>query len=117
MPDEDKNSESNILEPNATYEIYTPYGNEEAAQILYEELQKSKFLEHKQIVLTNNLPEHDLKAGDVGVIVHIYPNAVAYEVEFFTLDGHTVDVITVEANQIRAVNPRDVLHARERSAS
>lgn len=34
--------ESQILIPNATYEIYTPYGNEEAAQILYEALQKSK---------------------------------------------------------------------------
>jgi len=41
--------ESQILIPNMTYEIYTPYGNEETAQILYEALQKSKFLNmHKQ---------------------------------------------------------------------
>ncbi len=72
--------------------------------------------EHKQAVLMVDLPDYDLKAGDVGVVVHIYPNATAYEVEFFTLDGHTVDVVTIESNQVRAVSPHDVLHARERSA-
>ncbi|MDX2076677.1 MAG: DUF4926 domain-containing protein [bacterium] len=71
--------------------------------------------EHKQAILTVDLPEYDLKAGDIGVIVHIYPDGHAYEIEFFTVDGHTVDVVTVEANQVRAVSPHDVLHARERS--
>lgn len=30
------------LESDVTYPIYTPYGNEEAARILYEVLQKAK---------------------------------------------------------------------------
>ena len=34
--------ESHILIPNMTYEIYTPYGNEEAAEVLYNALQNSK---------------------------------------------------------------------------
>lgn len=51
--------------------------------------------------------------GDVGTVVHIYPNDAAYELEFFALDGRTLDVITVEAEQVRAVKRNDVLHVRE----
>lgn len=31
--------------------------------------------EHERAVLTVDLPDYPLKAGDVGVIVHIYPQA------------------------------------------
>jgi hypothetical protein len=72
--------------------------------------------EHERVVLTEDLPEHDLKAGDVGVVVHIYSDGAAYELEIFALDGHTLDVVTVEASQVRPVSRRDVLHVRERSA-
>lgn len=72
--------------------------------------------EHEQIVLTSSLPEHNVEAGDVGTVVHIYSDGKAYEVEFFALDGHTLDVVTVEAHQVRPISSRDVLHARERSA-
>jgi len=46
--------------------------------------------EHDQVVITADLPEHDLKAGDVGVVVHIYADGEAYELEIFALDGRTV---------------------------
>ena len=68
--------------------------------------------EHERVILTIDLPEHGLKAGDVGVVVHVYSTGRAYEVEFFTLDGNTLDVITVQAAQVRPVSSRDVLHAR-----
>jgi len=68
--------------------------------------------EHERAVLTMDLPEYSLQAGDVGVVVHIYKDEEAYEVEFFTLDGETLDVVTVEAEQVRPVSPRDVMHAR-----
>ena len=68
--------------------------------------------EHERAVLTIDLPENNLEAGDVGTVVHIYGDGVAYEIEFFTLDGHTLDVVTVEASQVRAVTHRDVLHVR-----
>ena len=57
------------------------------------------------------------RAGDVGVVVHIYKDGEAYEVEFFTLDGETLDVVTVEAKQVRPVSPRDVMHARAMAES
>lgn len=68
--------------------------------------------EHERAVLTMDLPEYGLQAGDVGVVVHIYKDGEAYEVEFFTLDGETLDVVTVEAEHVRPVSPRDVMHAR-----
>ncbi|MBI5670661.1 MAG: DUF4926 domain-containing protein [Chloroflexi bacterium] len=72
--------------------------------------------EHKRAVLTVDLPEYDLRAGDVGTVVHVYHDGLAYEIEFFTLEGETLDVVTVEAHQVRPVRERDVLHVRERSA-
>lgn len=72
--------------------------------------------EHDRAVLTVDLPEHDLKAGDVGTVVHIYSDGAAYELEIFSADGHTLDVVTVEADQVRPVSRRDVLHVRQLSA-
>lgn len=72
--------------------------------------------EHDQVVITANLPEYNLEVGDVGVVVHIYSDGEAYELEIFALDGRTLDVVTIEATQVRPVKRDDVLHVRERSA-
>ena len=68
--------------------------------------------EHGLIVLTCDLPEEGLKAGDVGTVVHIHKRGEAFEVEFVTLHGDTVAVATVLASQARAVGRRDLTHAR-----
>ena len=72
--------------------------------------------EYERVALTVDLPQYQLKAGDVGVVVMIHGNHPGYELEIFSADGHTLDVITVEANQVRPVSRRDVLHVRELSA-
>jgi hypothetical protein len=72
--------------------------------------------EHNRVVLTVSLPSNGLVAGDVGTVVHVYGDGKAYEVEFFTLDGHTADVVTVEANQVRAVTGREINHSRPLAA-
>lgn len=69
--------------------------------------------EHDRIVLKTDLPADGLEAGDVGTVVHIYADGAAYEVEFTTLDGGTVAVVTVEASQARPVHKREITHARE----
>jgi len=69
--------------------------------------------EHDCIVLTANLPEEGLEAGDVGTVVHIHKDAAAYEVEFMTLTGKTVAVATVLPSQLRPVSKRDLTHVRE----
>jgi hypothetical protein len=66
----------------------------------------------KRAVLTTDLPDHHLKAGDIGVVVMIHGDHEGYELEIFGADGHTVDVVTVEANQVRPISRHDVLHVR-----
>ena len=69
--------------------------------------------EHDRIVLLTPIPADNLEIGDVGTIVHVYGDALAYEVEFITLDGHTRAVATVEVRQVRPVTAYDMTHARE----
>jgi hypothetical protein len=55
--------------------------------------------EHDLVVLTAPLPKERLEIGDVGTVVHIYPDGKAFEVEFIGLDGQTAAVATVEFAQ------------------
>ena len=73
--------------------------------------------EHDCVVLTKNLPDESLEAGDVGTVVHIHKDGPAYEVEFVTLAGRTVAVATVEASDLRPVGKRDISHVRELQAA
>ncbi|MFH0341637.1 MAG: DUF4926 domain-containing protein [Chromatiales bacterium] len=69
--------------------------------------------EHDCVVLTQDVPDDGLEAGDVGTVVHIHHDGAAYEVEFFTLTGQTVAVATVLPNQLRPIGQHDISHARE----
>ncbi|MGB3940382.1 MAG: DUF4926 domain-containing protein [Candidatus Manganitrophaceae bacterium] len=70
--------------------------------------------EHDRTVLTCDIPEEKLKAGDVGTVVHVHQGGEAFEVEFLTLSGETVAVTTLLASQVRSVSNRDITHARPR---
>ena len=76
-----------------------------------------KIKEHDRVVLTVAVPAEGLEAGDVGTVVHIYRDGVAYEIEFTTLEGNTAAVVTVEARQVRLVHKREITHARELQAA
>lgn len=69
--------------------------------------------EHERVVLTEPVAAEGLVAGDVGTVVHVYPDGKAYEVEFTTLAGNTVAVATVEATSLRPVTGREITHARD----
>jgi hypothetical protein len=69
--------------------------------------------EYDCVVLTTNVPEEGLEAGDVGTVVHIHKGGEGYEVEFMTLTGETVAIITLLASQVRRLNRRDLAHSRE----
>ena len=69
--------------------------------------------EHDCVVLTEDLPAEGLKAGDIGTVVHVHAGGAGYEVEFMTLAGQTLAVVTVLPPQIRAITRRDVAHVRE----
>lgn len=69
--------------------------------------------EHDIVVLTQDVPEEGLTAGDVGTVVHIHNNGEAYEVEVMTLAGQTIAVATLLPQQVRPVSRHDVSHVRE----
>ncbi len=71
-----------------------------------------KIKELDRVALTKNLPKHSLKAGDIGTVVDIYESGEGYEVEFCTLTGETIDVVTLYAAQIRPIGQREVPSAR-----
>ena len=69
--------------------------------------------EQDYIVLTEDMPGKGLKAGDVGVIIHIHGQEEAFEVEFSVLGGSSLAVATVLASQARPGTGYDVNHARK----
>jgi Domain of unknown function (DUF4926)/Domain of unknown function (DUF6883) len=69
--------------------------------------------EHDIVVLTEEVPEEGLTAGDVGTVVHIHNNGEGYEVEFMTLTGQTIAVASLSAQQVRPVSTKDISHVRE----
>ena len=73
--------------------------------------------EHGRVVLTSPVPKERLEVGDVGTVVHVYRDGLAYELEFTTLDGRTAAVVTVEASDVRPVSRHEITHARALAAS
>ena len=67
--------------------------------------------ELQSVVLTTDLPEHGLNAGDIGTVVLVHDNK-GYEVEFVTLEGETLAVVSLRPDQLRAIEPREIAHAR-----
>ena len=65
------------------------------------------------VVLRADLPAESLEAGDVGTVVAVYDGGRAFEVEFTTLTGDTVSVVTLDRDAIRQVEPTDVTHVRK----
>lgn len=68
--------------------------------------------EFDTVVLTKNLPDEGLEAGDVGYVVMIHENGAGFEIEFATIAGETVSVVTVAANAVRPVRPKEIAHVR-----
>jgi hypothetical protein len=68
--------------------------------------------ELERVVLTSDLPDYDLKQGDIGTVVLVHQNGKGYEVEFITLDGETVAVVSLFVDQIRSIGHREIAQAR-----
>ena len=68
--------------------------------------------EFDRVVLTADVDGGRFRTGDVGTVVHIHGQGTGYEIEFFALNGETIDVATVDAAQVRKVSDADITHAR-----
>jgi Domain of unknown function (DUF4926) len=60
------------------------------------------------VVLKRDLP----KEHDVGTVVLVHQQGAGYEVEFTTLSGDTVAVVTLDASDVRPIEAREIVHAR-----
>lgn len=65
------------------------------------------------VALTRDLPEQGLARGDLGTVVHVYQDGRAYEVEFTTLTGRTIAVVTLEPADVRPLREHEIAHARQ----
>ena len=57
--------------------------------------------ELETVMLTEDLPEEGLKAGDVGTVVFVHGSGEGYEVEFTNDDGDTIAVVTLFPRSLR----------------
>jgi hypothetical protein len=69
------------------------------------------------VVLTTDLPEHGLARGDIGTVVLVHEGGKGCTVEFMTLAGHTIAVVTLLANQVRQIAKDEIAHARHLAAA
>ena len=64
------------------------------------------------VILLKDRPLEGLVKGDVGSVVFIHEGGKAFEVEFVTMTGDPLGVLTLTADEVRPVSARDVPHVR-----
>jgi hypothetical protein len=63
------------------------------------------------VVLSRDLPEHGLRAGDLGAVVECY-GTEGVEVEFVRISGQTKALVTLRTTDLRSVAESDILAVR-----
>jgi hypothetical protein len=75
---------------------------------------------YSDVILTLDVPDHGVRAGDVGTVVERHTVAgvpeEGYSVEFFDMTGNTVAVVTLPASALRVPTPADRPAVRALSA-
>ena len=69
------------------------------------------YKERDTLVLTRDVPDHSLRAGDLGAVVQVY-SPEAFEVEFVTAARGTQALPTLATKDLRAVRDDDLLAVR-----
>lgn len=59
------------------------------------------------VVLERDVPEHGLRRGDLGAVVHLNVDA-SLEVEFVRASGRTQALVQLTASDVRAVRDGDL---------
>jgi len=63
------------------------------------------------VVLDRDLPQHGLRAGDLGAVVEVY-EPEGLEVEFVTAAGKTQALVSLNVNDVRPVQENDLVTVR-----
>ena len=64
------------------------------------------------VVLKRDLAEHGLRRGDLGAVVEVHEGG-ALEVEFVAASGRTQALVTLKADDVRAVGDGDLIAVRK----
>ena len=68
---------------------------------LYNDVVQPRVIQLLDIVaLATDLPQYNLRRGQVGTVVEILANGTAYEVEFSDREGRTYESVGLRPNQI-----------------
>lgn len=70
-----------------------------------------RYEELDQVVLSKDLAEHGLRAGDLGTVVMVY-EADCIEVEFVRVSGKTQALVTLGVDDVRPVGDEDLVTMR-----
>lgn len=70
-----------------------------------------KFDKLECLVLVEDIPEHGLRAGDVGTVVQVYLGG-GVEVEFVRGSGVTQALLTLNERVLRKIDSQDLLTTR-----
>ena len=69
------------------------------------------------VVLTRDLHDGGLVAGDLATVVMVYKgkdgSVAGYEIEVVAADGNTIALLTVDPDDVRPRRSREILHVRE----
>lgn len=69
-----------------------------------------KFQVLETVVLLRDIPEHGLRAGDLGVVEVYEPDGL--EVEFVTASGRAQAVLTLSPKDVRKLSSEDMFAVR-----
>ena len=70
------------------------------------------FEELQSVVLTHDIPEFDLRTGEIGTIVFVSQDGQHFEVEFVLPSGYTKALATLTPRDLRAMTEKDSLTVR-----
>ena len=68
------------------------------------------------VALTQDIPERDLKRGEVGTVVEILSNGEAYEVEFSEDNGQMYKCLSFPASQLNVLHQEPIKADTKRQA-
>jgi Domain of unknown function (DUF4926) len=63
------------------------------------------------VVLQRDLPEHGLRRGDLGAVVHVY-EPEGLEVEFVRASGRTQALVELTLGDVRGIEDEDLIAVR-----
>ena len=74
-----------------------------------------RFKQFQQVALATDIPQKNLRRGDLATIVDIHPKnggEVGYSIEIFNALGDTIAVTVVPESRLEDLTANEILHVR-----